>query len=307
MSVYAQDKHTIRSFFCALAIVLFGAISHSPLVTAAAPKPQNPQNGSIGVEGKIPSPPPSQSATIVAPANGQSFSSVPITVSGFCPGKLLVKIFDNNIFVGSIVCSSGSYSLQVDLFNGRNDLVARDYDSLDQQGPDSNKITVNYTDAQFAAFGTHVSLTSDYARRGADPGQTLSWPLLLSGGAGPYAVSVDWGDGKTPELQSLAFPGSFDVQHVYDAAGTYNVVVKVVDKNGTTAYLQLVGVANGQATQSTTAGGNSAGQNGGGTCFTKTPIWPFAIMIPIIFAAFWLGRRYELSALRKRIEQNSQF
>lgn len=264
---------------------------------AAPPPPQNPQSGSVGVEGTIQGPPPSQAPTIATPTNGQTFTQIPITVSGLCVTGLLVKIFSNSIFVGSVICVNGSYSLQVALFSGQNDLIARQYDALDQQSPDSNKVTVFFNDAQFQQFGTRMTLTSDYARKGANPGQTLTWPVILSGGVGPYAISTDWGDGTPEDLQSVSFPGVINLAHIYKTAGTYNVVVKGSDKNGTTAFLQVVGVANGEASSPngtiTTPGG------------TKTEIlWePAAVGIPLIIAAFWLGRRYELSALRKRIEK----
>ncbi len=60
-------------------------------------------------------------------------------MSGICPGDLLVKIFKNNVFAGSVQCKNGSYSIVIDLFSGQNELVARVYDALDQPGPDSNK------------------------------------------------------------------------------------------------------------------------------------------------------------------------
>jgi hypothetical protein len=259
---------------------------------------ENPQSGSTGVEGTVQGAPPSQAPTIATPSNGSSVSSIPITVSGLCVSGLLVKVFANNIFVGSVVCTNGSYSLQVDLFSGLNNLIVRQYDALGQQSPDSNSVSVTFNDAQFSQFGSRVTLTSQYAEKGADPGQTLTWPVSLSGGTGPYAMSTDWGDGTTTTLQSVSYPGVINLAHVYTDAGTYNVVVKATDANGTTAFLQVVGVANGEATN------NSSG-NGSSTTITKNKIlWePAAIALPLILIAFWLGRRFELSALRKRIER----
>ena len=35
-------------------------------------------------------------------------------------------------------------------------------------------------------------------------------------------------------------------------------------------------------------------------------LWlPAALMIPLIIVAFWLGRRYELLALRRKLERTS--
>jgi hypothetical protein len=264
---------------------------------------QTQESGSVGIEGRISSPPPSQAATISIPTNGQSFTSLPVTVSGLCTGDVLVKLFKNNVFAGSAQCTNGSYSLIIDLFSGQNDLVARVFDALDQSGPDSNTVTVTYSDPR-QGTPSRVSLTSNFAKRGANPGQLLTWPIILSGGTGPYAISVDWGDGKTPDLISQTFPGTFNIQHTYDNPGVYNIIVKATDKDGGTAFLQLVGVANGPLSQSNTG----TSDDGKGTA-TPAPriLWqPAALMIPLIFSTFWLGKRYELRVIRKKIERGDR-
>ncbi len=280
-------------------LVLQGGLPLSAF--AAKDTSQNPQSGSIGLEGTISTDPPTRGATISTPGNGASFSSTPITVAGLCPSSTLVKIFDNNVFVGSALCGNGSYSLQIDLFSGSNQLVARVYDALDQAGPDSNTVTVTFNDAQYAQFGTRVSLTSIYARRGANPGDNLTWPLLLSGGISPYAISIDWGDGSSPELKSLIVAGPFDIVHKYTNAGVYKVIVRATDKNGTTAFLQLVAIANGAAQTGGTDKNTSATQ-------LKVIVlwWPILLIIPLLLLAFWLGRRHELYVLRKELESAKQ-
>src|SRR6185369_7949334 len=103
---------------------------------------------------------------------------------------------------------------QIDLFEGRNDLIARIFDSLDQPGPDSNIVTVTYSNNQFGGgAASQLTLSSIYARRGASPGEELDWPITINGGTGPYAVSTDWGDGKPPTLQSEPFAGNITVKH----------------------------------------------------------------------------------------------
>jgi hypothetical protein len=283
-------------------LLLLVVASTSLIFMASAPAqaanqfPDQTSNGSVGLQGTITAAPPTRGATITTPGNGAVFTNVPITVSGICPSGVLVKIFSNNVFVGSVFCSSGSYSLQINLFSGRNDLVARVYDALDQAGPDSNTVTVTFNDAQFAAFGTHVALSSNYAQRGAPPGETLTWPILLSGGTGPYAISVDWGDGSPSDLSSQAIAGTITIKHIYKNAGIYKVIVKATDKNGGTAFLQLVG----QATGATQANGK------GGTAVIKVQVlwWPALAMLPLILGAFWVGRRHELYTLRKRLERS---
>lgn len=284
--------------------VLVGLVGLFFAMTApVAAQTPNPQDGAIGVRGQLSSPPPSVGATIAVPTNGQGFSNLPVTVSGICPNDLLVKIFKNSVFAGSVMCSGGSYSMQIDLFSGQNELVARVYDALDQAGPDSNTVTVIYTDTR-QGTPSRVSLTSNFAKRGANPGQTLVWPIILSGGEGPYAISVDWGDGKTPDLISQPFPGTFDISHIYDKPGVYNIIIKATDRNGGIAFLQLVGIANGALSQEN---GGQGGAAGGVTVPPTRILWqPAAILIPFLLPTFWLGKKYELKVIRKKIEQGER-
>jgi hypothetical protein len=112
---------------------------------------------------------------------------------------------------------------------------------------------------------------------------------------------VDWGDNKAPDLISEEFTGTIDLSHVYDSAGIYKVVVKATDKNGLSAYLQLVAVANGAITSDA-----ASEEKEDAPIITKVLWAPAAICLPLIFASFWLGRRYELAALRKHLEQRQQ-
>jgi hypothetical protein len=211
------------------------------------------------------------------------------------------------VFVGSTTCVNGSYSLKVDLFSGQNDLVVRVYDSLDQPGPDSSTISVRFNDAQYAQVGSRVSLSSNYARRGANPGVQLDWPIILSGGTGPYAITVEWGDGSDTTLLSQEFAGELSIHHTYATAGVYQVIVKASDKNGSSAFLQLVGVANGEAkTQiASVSGGNTGvGQGGDNGFFQRYWPWLFAGMVALMLATFWLGSRHELYVVRRRIERS---
>ena len=285
----------VRWYWTASLAILLALLAVAPV--SAGPFPPQSGSGSIGIQGEISTAPPTRGATIAVPSNGAVFTSVPITVSGLCPTSLLVKIFSNNVFVGSVFCANGSYSVQVDLFSGQNQLVARVYDSLDQAGPDSNIVTVTFNDAQFAQFGTHVELTSNFAERGAPPNQELDWPIIISGGNAPYAISVDWGDGSPTDLMSQAAPGEFTIKHTYKSSGIYKVIVKATDKNNGEAFLQLVAVATGSAQN------NSKGSGGNSLIKIEVLWWPALVMLPLIVAAFWVGRRHELYTLRKQLEK----
>jgi len=261
----------------------------------------NPQLESVGVEGRIPTSAPKVAATITSPSNGQSFTTLPIKVAGLCPEGLLVKIFKNNVFSGSAQCVNGSYSITIDLFNGTNELVARVYDALDQAGPDSNIVTVTFTESGFSGSGSRISLTSSYAKRGANPNEILTWPVILSGGNGPYAISIDWGDGKN-DLMSREFAGAFDIKHTYDSAGVYTILIKATDANGITAYLQVVGVANGPIAQ-------DSGKDDVATVIIRERIiwWPLIVAAALICVSFWLGGKAKLLSLRRQAEKRIQY
>ena len=299
----AMNHRVSAPVFCLWLVglaVLFSVVSINVL---RQPAQAAQEQGSVGMEGRISSPPPTQGATISIPRSGQSFNTLPVTVSGLCPNGLLIKLFKNNVFAGSVECNNGSFSMIIDLFDGQNDLVARVYDALDQAGPDSSTVSVTFTNAT-PTFSGRVSLTSTIAKKGANPGEVLTWPITISDGDGPYALSVDWGDGKTPDLISQAFPGTFNIQHVYDKPGVYNIIIKATDKNGGVAYLQLVGVANGPLSQESA----EADDNSTAATIEKTILlWqPAAALLPLIVATFWLGKRHELHTLKRKIEQGDR-
>jgi hypothetical protein len=289
-----------RAGIVAAACALVALLGIPRAVNALIPPP-GPASGSSGVQGTVKTPAPKNAASIATPSNGQSFSKMPLTVSGLCTTGLLVKIFSNNVFAGSAECTNGSYSLQVTLFDGTNEMVARIFDALDQPGPDSGLITVTYNNSQFTSNGgSQFTLSSLYALRGANPGEQLNWPININGGTAPYALSVDWGDGKPATLYSEPISGTVTVNHTYSGAGTFTVTIKGTDKDGQTAFLQLVGQANGAVTQSST----KAGDKNSTVIATTKVLWvPAAICIPLIFLSFWLGRRYELAALRRHLER----
>jgi len=293
-------KKNIQRIFCSLILMVGMCMGATTTVTAQSTNQQT-GSGTTGLQGTIPSPPPKTAATISNPVNGRVFTTTPIDIGGLCTTDLLVKIFSNNIFIGSAQCQKGSYGIKADLFSGDNTLVARVYDALDQAGPDSNTVTVNFQDSALAAFGQRISLSSSMAKNGANVGSQLTWPIILSGGTAPYAISVDWGDGSAAELKSLSFAGPFDITHTYKAAGVYRVIVKGTDLSGSAAFLQLVGVGNGSVTQ-----GSASGTSGGAATSGKVYVWwPVTLLIPFAFAAFWIGRKFELVAIHRRLEKQA--
>ena len=280
---------------CLLALFVLPASSAHAINALPTPPPKP---GSYGIEATKPQPPPTQGATITTPGNGASYSNSPITVNGICPTGLLVQVYNNGVMVGSVMCTNGSFSLQVGLFPGTNELSAIVYDDLEQAGPTSNIVTVTYTDTRFTAFGAIMTLTSSYGRRSAPAGGTLTWPLQLSGGTGPYAFSIDWGDGSKPELKSQALAGVIDISHIYKKAGIYQVNITVTDVNGATAFLQLIAVASGKVDVAPAAGD----QKKAAAAPSPQILWiPTIILLILLIPTYWLGRRSQLVSLRNRM------
>ena len=271
------------------------ATIHAASAITQIPTPE-PKPGSYGLEATKKKAPPTTGATITTPGNGASFGTSPITVSGICPGDLLVQLYNNGVMVGSVVCKGGSFSLQVSLFAGVNELTAIVYDEIDQAGPTSNVVTVNYTDTRFTAFGALVTLTSSYGRRSAAAGSQLTWPLQLSGGTGPYAFSIDWGDGTAAELKSQALAGLVTIAHTYKKAGIYQVNIKVTDVNGVSAFLQVIAVSSGKVDAAATT--NATTQ----TKEIIRVIWiPAVVALALLIPAYWLGRRSQLVSIKNKM------
>lgn len=285
-----------KKIFSALTvtIVLSGALSGNVVFAQL----ENPQSDGLGLQGKISAPPPSTSPTISTPGNGQVISSLPIEVRGVCSGEYVIKLFKNNVFSGSDVCRGGSYGITIDLFSGRNELVARYVDDLNQQGPDSNLVAVTFDDAvNRANVAERILMTTVYARRGANPNETLTWPLVISGGTPPYAISVDWGDSTASDLYAVPLAGDFVVKHVYNQAGVYRALIKATDKDGGVGYLQLVAVSNGQVNQAQVAGATDSQVK------TRVLWQPAAIAIPLILSTFYLGKKYEVTKIKHRLSK----
>lgn len=293
-------RHTIQwalpaaigaSFLLSALTIVHEAAAINPLPTPS------PIPGSYGLEATKPKPPPTVGARITIPANGASFSTSPINVRGIAPKDLLVQVYNNGVMVGSVM-SNGSFSLDVSLFAGTNELTAIVYDELDQAGPTSNKVTVTYNNTQFTEFGDLITLTSAYGRRSAATGTELTWPLQLSGGTGPYAFSIDWGDGSKPELKSQAIAGDVTIAHTYKKAGIYTVNIRVTDSNDVSAFLQVIAVSSGKVEPASA----STDEVESDTAPKPQILWiPTAIALLLLAPAYWLGRRSQMVSIRNRM------
>lgn len=296
--IHATKSYVLRSV-CLLGVVCVMSFAGASTAGAITPLPiPDPKPGGYGLEATKTQEPPTQGATITTPGNGAAFSDSPITVRGICPTDLLVQVYNNNVMVGAVMCQDGSFSIEVGLFAGTNELKVIVYDDLEQAGPESDTVTVTYNDTRFTAFGQLITLTSSYGRRSAPVGSQLVWPLQLSGGTGPYAFSVDWGDNSESQLLSHSFAGALDIAHIYKKAGIYQVNVRVTDSNGVSAFLQVIAVSSGQV---------EVGDDPEVQCSDKERViilWiPAAAATLLLFPAFWLGRRSHLISIRNKMAE----
>lgn len=244
----------MRAFKLAILGIAFGSfLISSPLFAVS-------QSGDITVSGTVPTPPPETPPTIDQPSDGTTFDTKNITVSGRCSPDLIVKIYSNNVFVGATICrSDGTYSLNIDLFLDRNNLLARQFDSLNQSSPDSNTVTVFYLPPEqkpqlpgaaprapaptIAEF--QLVIDYDYTVQGVFVNKPFHLPVAFRGGTGPYIVTIDWGDGSSNRFQRSTID-PFDVDYTYSRAGRYIVTIRVTDSTGQVAYLQFVVIVHGQ-------------------------------------------------------------
>lgn len=278
----------------ALLLVAVGLALLSATVTAATPY-DGPESGSVGITGTMPGPAPTVAATITSPKQNQHFTNTPISVSGTCPKDTLVEVYKNDIFAGSVECSSnGTYSFEIDLLIGKNVLIARVYDALNQAGPDSNAVTVFYDalPAQGAGIkplsfgGSQLLLNTDAVYRGVFPEKLLNVPIDILGGVPPYAVNIQWGD-STNKVISRNDNQTFTASHTYHKAGTYQISIQASDSQGRVAFLQVAAIVNGQpaVVAATTSTKNTVNK--------LLVLWPLYTMAATIVISFWLGERRE--------------
>ena len=282
----------------------------------------------IHVTAKVPANPVTGPAVITNPVNGQHFSSIPITISGTCPSDGsggYVKIYRNDVFSGVSICdNSNNFSISSDLFPGANTITAQIYNITDDPGPPSTPVTTYYdvpqplTPPNTTTPSTKIpalTISSDFKYIGYYVGQTTQWKLNIDGGLSPYAVNVDWGDGKSSVI-SRKDAGVFSVTHVYKAPGklknrSYNINISASDLQGNQASLQLFVIVNDRSVGPVAASiaGSTCSTSGISysslTCFIQTRnllkfLWPAYAIVLLMVISYRLGEREEILIFTKK-------
>lgn len=272
--------------------------------TATASSPP-PQSSSVGLSGIMPGKPPTVAAIIKSPDTGSHSSISPLTVSGTCPAGNLIELFKNDIFAGSTPCdNSGNFSIDIDPLVGQNTLIARVYDALNQPGPNSNSVIVNYDalPAQSSSLtsmsfgGSQMLLNTDAVFRGTFPDQELDIPIDILGGTPPYAVNIQWGDSNN-KVMPRDNNQTFKAGHVYKKPGTYQISLQASDAAGRVAFLSVASIVNGQPSAATATSTGTISSN------NLLVLWPLYTSAVAIMVSFWLGERREKRIIGKTITQ----
>jgi len=292
--------HEYTSYLPLAALLLIVGLALSAYTVYAATPYTGPEMGSVGLTGGMPGKPPDVAATITTPTDEQHFGSTPISVSGTCPKNTLVEVFKNDIFAGSIPCSdAGIYSVEIDLLFGKNTLIVRVYDSLNQPGPDSKSVVVYY-DALPAQTGPMSSLyfgdsqlliNTDAVFRGTFPGQELRVPISLLGGTPPFAVNVQWGDSTNKVVPRNDNVG-FITDHIYTKAGAYQASIQASDAKGRVAFLSFATIVNGQPGTDSTESISSTTTN------KLLVLWPLYVGSIAVVVSFFIGEKREKRILK---------
>lgn len=214
-------------------------------------------------------PAPGVGALITSPVDGFAIVNLnPIQVEGTCAPRTFVVAYNDNTLAGSTICSNdGVFSVGVQLHTGKNKLTTRNFDDLNQAGPDTPAITVTYSEKEVVQDVVKPDLpenpviipgvtgpnecedynpTGELATGGKPHVAVVCVPrtieqnidhrvgIMVWGGTPPYALSFEWGSGEST-LISMDAPGYRTVKVHYASSGIYNINVKVTDRSSNAA------------------------------------------------------------------------
>lgn len=266
-----------------------------------------PESGNYIVRTSVKGTPPVQKPTISRPGNGNHFTETPMTVSGNCQLETYVVLYRNGVFSGVAQCDAeGKYSIKTDLFVGPNKLQVRIFSPTDQAGPYSDIRTVYYDPIKQMISDPDIRdpllLKSQFRYQGYYINQPSLWDLSISGGAPPFAIAVDWGDG-TSDLLSKATIGDFSLEHAYRTSGgykgSYTIQVTAKDTRGAHTSLQLLSIINDPNGATSTTGSPSGGITDPSSYeHLLKYAWSGYIAAILMMISFWLGERREYHLLK---------
>ncbi len=229
---------------------------------------------SYDVSASVAFPVPTQAAVINTALNNVTVQNAAFLLSGTCQSLTptsVISVWRGATSLGSQVCTSNSFSIQINLSEGANTLVVRTANVSNVYGPDSAPITVTLrtpvvtptpptqTPPAATTPGAANLTSSDNTafNNAAKSGLTITPPepfsvlptnnqvqlsFYIDGGSTPYTVELNWGDGTT-ETKVVEKPGTYTFTHQYRKSGNYTVKGRIKDVLGAVSELSHAVVA----------------------------------------------------------------
>lgn len=303
------SKRTLMLLFCIVSFIVLGTTK----VFA----------DTYNVTAVVPYDPPTIAATVGSPTNYTTVNTKNVNITGTCQilnPAVIISVWNGATLLGSTSCLvGGNYSINIELYVGVNVLVIKSSNINGLYGPDSLAFTISYTpDAPPAPDPTPgetpaPSVPSEPANNPATSGELLitstqpfgimdeknfvSFTLQVSGGSYPYILNINWGDGTTM-TQKLDNEGDFTFTHIYETAGTYNVLALLTDVKG---FSRTFNWAVTVSTQSLNYDENTVPVNTVEKSNFKPYIY-FMVVLVTLFVAYlaFLGGRYYQSVQQNK-------
>jgi hypothetical protein len=251
-----QHHHTsYRGIFVVLALVgIVLGMSHHTIRAYA---------DEIVISAKISAPAPTVPATISTPGDNAAVTAPEITIEGTCEvinPAIIVAVYRAGQSIGSTTCQpDGTYSLEVTLVPGMNELVAHSINITNDFGPDSSTVHITYTppppitpsttdeadapiespdqldsvplpdNESVALLGLLVRSERAFVVFGPD--KPAVWQGSFAGGIPPYRIEIDWGD-DAKEIRDSVDTSSQELTHTYQKMHTHYVTFVISDASG---------------------------------------------------------------------------
>lgn len=293
------------------------------------------QAGEVSVGLVVQGSAPTVGATITSPLDGITVVNLnPVPVEGTCATDSFVVVYNDGALAGSTICTgAGLFTVSVQLRDGTNVLTARNFDNLNQPGPDTPSVSVTFKTEEVAADVPTPDLpenpviipgvtsgpaecedynpTGELSTGGQPHVAVVCVPrsvatnedhrigILVWGGAPPYALNFDWGSGEST-LISMDAPGYRTVKVHYASSGIYNINVQVTDRSSNAATGEsAVQVTDADEPQTLTQVINNILS----TSWFETPVPLYVIAVGLTLG-FWGGdifnRHFGAKSQRKR-------
>jgi hypothetical protein len=212
------------------------------------------------VTATVQAPIPIGAPVFTAPDEGTITSHATVDFEGTCPiitPSVVVALYDETLLIGSGACENdGTFHITATVQEGLRAIIARVITVTDGTGQSSTPLHITYrplsppptavpyvptnplhddassTPSNATLLPLDIMSERPFLTFGAGQTARSEWRGSFMGGASPYTVTVDWGDGEKQVFKHVTNePQSYP--HIYSNKNhTYTVGVTVTDQNG---------------------------------------------------------------------------